>query len=120
MIYSELPESGRFSCSEPLLNQRYSNIVWGQCGNFLDIPTDCPQRDERLGWSGDTQVFMNAATYNMESPEFYRKWIDDLNLGLTKKERGFAFYAPDPCKMTPPTNFTIVAVPVGAVAGELP
>lgn len=104
VIYSELRKTGEFSCSEPLLNQLYSNIVWGQRGNFLDIPTDCPQRDERLGWSGDTQVFMNVATYNMEAPEFYRKWIDDLNLGLTEKEGCFAFYAPDPYKMTPPAT----------------
>lgn len=104
VIYSELRQTGKFSCSEPLLNQLYSNIVWGQRSNFLDIPTDCPQRDERLGWSGDTQVFMNMATYNMEAPEFYRKWIDDLNLGLTEKEGCFAFYAPDPYKMTPPAT----------------
>ncbi len=81
VIHSDLPRTGFFRCSEPLVNQLFSNIIWGQKSNFLDIPTDCPQRDERLGWTGDTQVFSGVATYNMYSPEFYTKWLEDLNLG---------------------------------------
>lgn len=95
VIHSDLPLSGDFHCSDPLVEQLYQNIVWGQRCNFLDVPTDCPQRDERLGWTGDTQVFANAATYNMYCPEFYTKWIRDLN--LTQSPRGaYRHYVPDP------------------------
>ena len=80
-VYSNLEQTGSFQCSEPMLNKLYENIVWGQRSNFLDVPTDCPQRDERHGWTGDTQVFANMATYNMECGDFYTKWIEDLNLG---------------------------------------
>jgi alpha-L-rhamnosidase len=86
VLASDLPQTGKFRCSNELLNQLYSNIVWGQRSNFLDIPSDCPQRDERVAWTGDTQVFCNVATYNMFSAEFYRKWIDDLN--LSRDSRG--------------------------------
>ncbi len=79
-VYSDLQETGSFHCSEPLLNQLYSNIVWGQRSNFLDVPTDCPQRDERQGWTGDIQVFGNVATYNMSCGDFFTKWLEDLNL----------------------------------------
>ncbi len=79
-VYSDLEETGSFQCSEPLLNQLYSNIVWGQRSNFLDVPTDCPQRDERQGWTGDIQVFGNVATYNMACGDFFTKWLEDLNL----------------------------------------
>lgn len=79
-VYSDLEKTGSFSCSEPMLNQLYSNIVWGQRSNFVDVPTDCPQRDERQGWTGDTQVFANMATYNMACGDFYTKWLEDLNL----------------------------------------
>ena len=80
VLSSDLPSAGSFSCSDPLINRLFSNIVWGQLSNFVDIPTDCPQRDERQGWTGDTQVFANVATYNAFAPEFYTKWIEDLNL----------------------------------------
>ena len=83
VISSALPETGSFSCSDELVNRLYSNIVWGQKSNFLDVPTDCPQRDERLGWTGDTQVFCNMATWNSFAPEFYTKWLTDLNTEMT-------------------------------------
>ena len=95
VIHSNLPETGSFQCSEPLLNQLYSNIVWGQRGNFLDIPSDCPQRDERLGWTADTQVFINTATFNLYAPEFYTKWLEDLHLQITPFG-AFPLWAPDP------------------------
>ena len=79
VISSHLPETGRFSCSNHLINKLFENILWGQRSNFLDVPTDCPQRDEKLGWTGDTQVFANTASYNAYSAEFYTKWIRDLN-----------------------------------------
>lgn len=78
VIYSDMPATGRFECSDPLVNQLYKNIVWGQKGNFVDVPTDCPQRDERLGWTGDAQVFARTAAFNMDVAGFFAKWLRDL------------------------------------------
>jgi alpha-L-rhamnosidase len=79
VLYSDMPLTGTFECSNPLINQLQRNIVWGQKGNFLDVPTDCPQRDERLGWTGDTQVFIRTACYNMNVAAFFTKWLRDLS-----------------------------------------
>ena len=78
VIHSAMDPSGTFSCSDPLINQLQHNIQWGQKGNFLDVPTDCPQRDERLGWTGDAQVFSPTAAYNFDVAPFYTKWMKDL------------------------------------------
>jgi alpha-L-rhamnosidase len=78
VLHSDTPPSGSFACSEPLINQLQHNITWGQKGNFLDVPTDCPQRDERLGWTGDAQVFIRTATFNMDVAAFFTKWMQDL------------------------------------------
>lgn len=78
VIHSDMNPTGSFSCSEPLINQLQHNIQWGQKGNFLDVPTDCPQRDERLGWTGDAQVFAPTAAFNFDVAAFYRKWLKDL------------------------------------------
>ena len=77
-VYSAIRRTGHISCSNPKLNQLFSNVLWGQRGNFLDVPTDCPQRDERLGWTGDAQVFCKAASYNFDVYRFLRKWLHDL------------------------------------------
>jgi len=77
-IYSDMPPTGFFTSSDKLINQLQHNIQWGQKGNFVDIPTDCPQRDERLGWTGDAQVFFNTAAYNMNVAPFFKKWLNDL------------------------------------------
>ena len=77
-IYSEIEKTGSIRCSDDKLNRLFSNIFWGQKGNFLDVPTDCPQRDERLGWTGDAQVFVRAASYNYDVERFFRKWLRDL------------------------------------------
>lgn len=69
---------GSFECSEPLINQLYSNIIWGQRDNFVLVPTDCPQRNERMGWTGDAQVFARTAAYNMDIYAFMRKWLKDM------------------------------------------
>ena len=79
VIYSDMKPTGSFSCSNPLINQLQHNIQWGQKGNFLDVPTDCPQRDERLGWTGDAQVFSMTAAYNFDVAPFYTKWLGDLS-----------------------------------------
>ena len=78
VIHSDMEPAGEFECSEPLLNQLQHNIVWGQKGNFLDVPTDCPQRDERLGWTGDAQVFSRTACFNFDVASFFTKWLGDL------------------------------------------
>lgn len=75
---SDTLETGNFECSDGAINQLQSNIVWGQRGNYLSVPTDCPQRDERLGWLGDAQVFVRTATYNADIAAFYTKWMVDV------------------------------------------
>jgi alpha-L-rhamnosidase len=77
-LYSDMKPMGTFTCSNPLINQLQHNIQWGQKGNFLDVPTDCPQRDERLGWTGDAQAFSRTATYNMNVHNFFTKWLKDV------------------------------------------
>ncbi|MBN2086034.1 MAG: family 78 glycoside hydrolase catalytic domain [Anaerolineales bacterium] len=78
VVHSEMPSIGSFECSDPLINRLQHNIVWGQKGNFVDIPTDCPQRDERLGWTGDAQVFIRTAAFNRDVAGFFTKWMRDL------------------------------------------
>ncbi len=78
VVHSAMTTSGDFSASHAILNQLHHNIVWGQKGNFLDVPTDCPQRDERLGWTGDAQAFARTAAFNMDVAGFFTKWLKDL------------------------------------------
>jgi len=78
VLYSDMELTGTFSTSNELINQLQHNIQWGQKGNFLDVPTDCPQRDERLGWTGDAQVFARTAAFNMNVNNFFSKWLLDL------------------------------------------
>jgi alpha-L-rhamnosidase len=78
VVHSAMAPSGDFSASQAILNQLQHNIVWGQKGNFLDVPTDCPQRDERLGWTGDAQAFARTAAFNMDVAGFFAKWLKDL------------------------------------------
>lgn len=80
VIYSEMEEIGHIETSNEKVNQLISNTKWGQKGNFLDVPTDCPQRDERLGWTGDAQVFCATASFHMYTPAFYRKYLYDMNM----------------------------------------
>ena len=78
VIHSDMKPTGDFTCSDSLINQLQKNIQWGQRGNFLDVPTDCPQRDERVGWTGDAQVFSRTAAFNFDVAAFYTKWLKDL------------------------------------------
>jgi alpha-L-rhamnosidase len=78
VVHSDSPMTSTFACSNPLLNKLFSNITWGQRSNYLEVPTDCPQRDERLGWTGDTQVFVRTGAYNQDVAAFFTKWIVDL------------------------------------------
>lgn len=77
-IQSDAASTGEFSCSNPLLNQLQHNIRWGQSSNFLEAPTDCPQRNERLGWTGDAQVFIRTAAFNRDVQRFFHKWVQDI------------------------------------------
>ncbi len=79
VMASDLPETGTFTSSDASLNQLQSNIVWGQRGNYLSIPTDCPQRDERMGWMADTQVFVPTAAFNANVAPFMAKWMIDVD-----------------------------------------
>jgi alpha-L-rhamnosidase len=78
VVHSATPPSGSFECSSSLVNKLQENIVWGQRGNFLSVPTDCPQRDERLGWMGDAQIFTRTASFNMDVAAFFEKWMTDV------------------------------------------
>ena len=78
VVHSKMERTGYFTCGDKRINQLYSNIIWGQKGNYLDIPTDCPQRDERLGWTGDAQVFCRTAATNFDVRQFFKKWLGDL------------------------------------------
>ncbi len=78
VLHSQLKRTGYLSSSNSKLNKLFENIIWGQKGNFVDVPTDCPQRDERLGWTGDAQVFIRTACLNYDCEKFFTKWIGDL------------------------------------------
>ena len=78
VIHSDLARTGTFECSDPMLNQLHSNVVWGMRGNFVDVPTDCPQRNERLGWTGDFQIFAATAAFLYRIPGFSASWLKDL------------------------------------------
>lgn len=78
VVHSDMKPMGNFSCSDPLVNQLQHNIQWGQKGNFLDVPTDCPQRDERMGWTGDAQAFCRTAGFNADVAAFFTKWLADV------------------------------------------
>jgi alpha-L-rhamnosidase len=80
VVHSAMERTGTFESSSALLNQLEHNIIWGQKGNFVDVPTDCPQRDERLGWTGDAQVFAPTASFNFDTAGFYTKWLRDVAL----------------------------------------
>lgn len=101
VIHSDMPTTGVFECSHPLINQLQRNIVWGQKGNFVDVPTDCPQRDERLGWTGDTQVFIRTACFNMNVAAFFSKWLRDLSADQ-RADGSVPFVVPDVINKTGP------------------
>jgi alpha-L-rhamnosidase len=95
VLHSDTPMAGTFECSDPMVNQLFSNVVWTQRANFLDLPTDCPQRDERMGWTGDAQVYVGTATYNADVSAFYTKWLREL-MESQRPSGAFPGYAPFP------------------------
>ena len=78
VVFSDLETTGHIETSDPLVNRLFLNALWGQKGNFLDVPTDCPQRDERMGWTGDAEVFAGTASFNMDTYAFYVKFMQDV------------------------------------------
>ncbi len=95
VVYSDLDTALRFHSGNEKLNRLAKNAFWGQRSNFLDMPTDCPQRDERLGWTGDAQVFSPTACFQMDTRAFYRKFLADLRLDQQKHEGAVANYLPN-------------------------
>ena len=93
-VHSDMGDTGTFECSNADVNQLQSNIRWGMKGNFVDVPTDCPQRNERMGWTGDAQIFCRTASYIMNTYNFYRKWLRDLEVDQTP-EGGVPHIVPD-------------------------
>ncbi len=93
-LHTDMRATGKFHCSNPLLNRLDQNIRWSLRGNFLDIPTDCPQRDERLGWTGDAQVFIGTAAFHYDVRDFFRKWLQDLRDGQ-RADGAYPDVAPD-------------------------
>ena len=94
VLHSDMAPTGHFNCSNEDLNQLHRNILWGLKGNFVDVPTDCPQRDERLGWTGDAQIFCRTASYLMHTRNFFAKWLRDLKHDQTP-EGGVPHVVPD-------------------------
>jgi alpha-L-rhamnosidase len=98
VVSSELQRIGEFECSDELLNQLHRNVVWGTRGNFLDVPTDCPQRDERLGWTGDIAVFAPTAAYLFDVKDFLRDWLADVAAEQRAADGMVSFVVPDVLK----------------------
>jgi alpha-L-rhamnosidase len=95
VLHSEMEQTGNIETSNKKVNRLFLNALWGQRGNFLDVPTDCPQRDERMGWTGDAQVFCRTASYNMYTPAFYRKFLYDMKLEQDELEGSVPHVVPD-------------------------
>jgi alpha-L-rhamnosidase len=95
VVHSEMPKTGDFACSSPLINKLFSNILWGQKGNYLEVPTDCPQRDERMGWSGDTEFFVPTAAYNFDVQSFFRRHMVTFCEDSQHADGSYPHVAPD-------------------------
>ena len=100
VVHSDLKRTGHLTTSDPMLNKLHENVVWGMRGNFLSIPTDCPQRDERLGWTGDIQVFTPTASFLYDVSAFLESWLVDL--AAEQAESGVPFVIPSPLPEKPP------------------
>jgi len=102
VVHSDLERTGYFECSDELLNQLHRNVVWGQRGNFVDVPTDCPQRDERLGWTGDLAAFASTAVFNYDVETFLRDWLADVAVEQSHGDGVIPFVVPDVLKLDEP------------------
>ena len=118
VVSSDLRRIGTFECSDELVNQLHRNVIWGQRGNFLDVPTDCPQRDERLGWTGDIAAFAPTAVYNFDVKDFLADWLRDLREEQLHADGRVPFVAPDVIKFRPPEQQRDHGQPVTALWGD--
>ncbi len=118
-VNSSLKRTGQFECGSELVNKLYQNILWGQKDNFLDVPTDCPQRDERLGWTGDAQVFIRTAAYNYDVKRFFTKWLHDLKADQ-HADGGVTAFVPDVEKHSPRAARGLVSAAWGDAACVCP
>ena len=98
VLHSATPLTSSFECSDPVANRLFKNVVWTQLANFIDLPTDCPQRDERLGWTGDAQIYIRTATYNADVAAFFTKWLQEL-MQSQRSSGTFPGYAPYPFQL---------------------
>ena len=98
VVSTDLERIGTFECSDELLNRLHRNVVWGARGNFVDVPTDCPQRDERLGWTGDLAAFAPTAVYLFDASDFLRDWLRDLDAEQQHADGMVPFVVPDVLK----------------------
>ena len=103
VVHSDIRRTGYFKCGHAKLNRLYENVIWGQKDNFLDVPTDCPQRDERLGWTGDAQVFCRTANLNFDCKRFFEKWLRDLRLAQYP-DGGVPRVIPNTCDENPDSS----------------
>ncbi|MCA9838955.1 MAG: family 78 glycoside hydrolase catalytic domain [Trueperaceae bacterium] len=95
VLHSDMERTGWFDCSDPMLNKLHDNVIWGMRGNFLDVPTDCPQRDERMGWTGDIQVFTPTASFLYDSSGFLASWLADLAIEQRKADGAVPHVVPN-------------------------
>ncbi len=115
VVHSDIKRTSDFITGNEKINQLYHNIIWGQKSNFLDVPTDCPQRDERLGWTGDAQIFCRTASINYDTEKFFTKWLVDL--AIDQDECGGAVDGIVPRSFKKPMRFSAA---YGDVATILP
>ena len=94
VMYSQMEQTGALTTDNPKVNRLFQNVLWGQKSNFFDVPTDCPQRDERLGWTGDATVFSNTAALNMNVFEFFKKYARDMAVEQKNHDGMLTMYAP--------------------------
>lgn len=113
-VNSDMKRTGRYRCGNEKINQLYHNIIWGQKSNYLDIPTDCPQRDERLGWTGDAQVFCRTAAINFDVEKFFEKWLGDV--AIEQKEENGAVRGVVPKAQHQPTRISAAWGDVACIA----
>ncbi|MFJ4165267.1 family 78 glycoside hydrolase catalytic domain [Microbacterium sp. NPDC089698] len=120
VVHSDMRRTGSFECSEPLVNQLVHNSVWGQKGNFLSVPTDCPQRDERLGWTGDIAAYAASASFQFDTSDFLHDWLEDLHAETRHSATGIVpIVVPDVLKYAHfPEDFAFPELGATAIWGD--
>ncbi|KFY58205.1 hypothetical protein V496_06226 [Pseudogymnoascus sp. VKM F-4515 (FW-2607)] len=115
VVHTDLQRTGWFQCSDKLLNQLHSNVIWSMKGNFISIPTDCPQRDERVGWTGDAHVFGPTSNYLFDTSGFWKSWHKDVWLDMQRNDMIVPHWVP----ITPPDAKDVISLEPVAVWGDV-